>query len=108
MTGIANLSASRARLRVTGADRAAFLQGQCTNDIARLGVGESCYAAFLNAKGKMRGEGHVIRLADAFLLEANAGLGPSLEKFIIAEDVVLEDASSMLGEWLVVGETGVA
>ena len=108
MIGIANLSASRARLRVTGADRMTFLQGQCTNDIARLKVGENCYAAFLNAKGKMRGEGHVIRLADAFLLEANPGLGPSLEKFIITEDVVIKDVTAMLGEWLAVGEAGTA
>ena len=108
MTGIADLSASRARLRVMGADHVAFLQGQCTNDITRLGVGDSCHAAFLNAKGKMRGEGHIIRLADAFLLEANPGLAPSLEKFIIAEDVVLEDVTATLGEWLVVGEPGTA
>lgn len=46
--GLANLSHERSRLRVLGADRVAFLQGQCTNDITRLAVGESCYAAFLN------------------------------------------------------------
>jgi len=103
VTGIANLSAARARLRVTGADRVAFLQGQCTNDIKRLAAGESCYAAFLNAKGKMRGEGQIICLADAFLLEVNPSLGPSLEKFIITEDVAIEDVSATLGEWLVIG-----
>jgi folate-binding protein YgfZ len=104
MTGIANLSTSRARLRVTGADRVTFLQGQCTNDVKRLGLGESCYAAFLNAKGKMRGEGQIVCLADAFLLEVNPGLGPSLEKFIITEDVAIEDVSATLGEWLVIGD----
>jgi len=57
---IADISAARNRLRVTSADRVEFLHGQCTNDIKRLGVGETCYAAFLDAKGKMRGEGHVI------------------------------------------------
>jgi folate-binding protein YgfZ len=56
----------------------------------------------------MRGEGHVICLADAFLLEANPGLGPSLEKFIITEDVVIEDVTATLGEWLVVGEARLA
>ena len=108
MNSIVDLSQVRARVRVTGADRVAFLQGQCTNDITRLGAGESCYAAFLNAKGKMRGEGHVMCLADAFLLEANPDLGPSLEKFIITEDVVIEDMSATLGEWLVVGKTDLA
>jgi folate-binding protein YgfZ len=103
-TLIADLSKIRSRLRVTGADRVEFLHGQCTNDICKLRTGESCYAAFLNAKGKMRGEGQVICLADAFLLEVNPGLAPSLEKFIITEDVTIEDVSASAGEWLVVGD----
>jgi folate-binding protein YgfZ len=57
----------------------------------------------LNAKGKMRGEGHVIHLPEAFLLEVNPELAASLEKFIITEDVVIEDVSATLGEWLVIG-----
>jgi folate-binding protein YgfZ len=103
-SGVADLSRVRARLRVTGEDRVSFLQGQCTNDVKRLSVGESCYAAFLNAKGKMRGEGHIICLPDGFLLEASLGLAPSLEKFIITEDVSIEDVSAKMGEWLVLGE----
>jgi folate-binding Fe-S cluster repair protein YgfZ len=79
---------------VTGADRVEFLHGQCSNDIKRLWTGERCYAAFLNAKGKMRGDGHVICLADACLPEMNPGLTPSLEKFIVAEDVTIEDVSA--------------
>jgi tRNA-modifying protein YgfZ len=103
-TRIADLSATRNRLRVLGVDRVDFLHGQCTNDIKRLQPGQSCYAAFLNAKGKMRGEGQVICLADAFLLEVNPGLAPSLEKFIITEDVTIEDVSATMGEWLVIGD----
>ena len=85
----------------------AFLQGQCTNDVKKLVAGQSCYAAFLTAKGKMRGEGEIICLPDAFLLETSLGLSPSLEKFIITEDVVVEDVSTSLGEWLVVGDIAV-
>lgn len=92
----------RCRLRVTGVDRVAFLHGQCTNDIERLPVGESCYAAFLNAKGKMRGDAYIVRLANEFLLEANIGLKPALEKFVITEDVTIEDVSDRLGALLVV------
>jgi folate-binding protein YgfZ len=103
---IADLSRERERLRLSGEDRVSFLQGQCTNDVARLEVGENCYAAFLNAKGKMRGEGHIVCLPDAFLLEANPGLAPSLEKFIITEDVTIEDVSASMGEWLVMGDAG--
>ena len=106
-TLIADISAARNRLRVTGVDRVEFLHGQCTNDIKRLSIGETCYAAFLNAKGKMRGEGYVICQSDAFLLETSLGLAQSLEKFIITEDVMIEDASASLGEWLVIGGAGV-
>lgn len=106
--GVADLSTARSRLRVTGADRTGFLHGQCTNDIKKLSAGESCYAAFLNAKGKMRGEGHIICLPDAFLLETSAGLQASLEKFVVTEDVVIEDVSASLGEWLVVGNAQVS
>lgn len=107
MTGVADLTAIRSRLRITGADRVAFLHGQCTNDIERLPAGQSCYAAFLDAKGKMRGEGHVIRLPEELLLETNLGLGPSLEKFVITEDVTIEDVSTMMGEWLAAGDLNV-
>jgi folate-binding protein YgfZ len=106
-TGIADLSAARARLRVTGADRVAFLHGQCTNEVKKLVAGQSCYAAFLTAKGKMRGEGEILCLPDAFLLETSLGLAPSLEKFIITEDVLIEDVSASSREWLVVGDAGV-
>jgi tRNA-modifying protein YgfZ len=103
---IADLSAVRNRLRVTGADRVDFIHGQCTNDVKRLAPGESCYAAFLNAKGKMRGEGHIICLGDALLLETSPGLQPSLEKFIVTEDVQVEDVTGQLGEWLRIGDAG--
>ena len=102
---IANISTARNRLRVTGADRVEYLHGQCTNDIERLAAGDNCYAAFLNAKGKLRGEGHIICLSDAFLLETSPGLAQSLEKFIITEDVRIEDMSAALGEWVVIGGT---
>jgi folate-binding protein YgfZ len=100
---VANLSGERERLRISGCDRVDFLHGQCTNDIRRLAVGEGCYAAFLNAKGKMRGEGHIICLADAFLLETNPGLAPSLERFVVTEDVTIDDLTAKVGEWLVIG-----
>jgi folate-binding protein YgfZ len=101
---IADLSALRNRLRVTGADRVEFLHGQCTNDIKHLRAGDNCYAAFLNAKGKMRGEGHILCQSDAFLLETSLGMAQSLEKFIITEDVMIEDVGATLGEWLVIGD----
>ncbi len=105
MSKIADISTGRTRLRVTGADRAEFLHGQCTNSIKKLRPGQSCYAAFLNAKGKMRGDAHVVCRPEEFLLEASVGLQASLEKFVITEDVVIEDVSASLGAWLVIDES---
>ena len=67
--GIVDLSRDRIRVRVKGGDCVQFLQGQCTNDVKRLSPGQSLYAAFLTAKGKMRGEGHILCLGNEFLLE---------------------------------------
>jgi len=53
---------------VVGADGAEFLQGQLTNEIEALGVGEGCYAALLDRKGKMRSDMRVLRLADDLIL----------------------------------------
>ncbi len=104
MNLVANLSAVRDRLRVTGADRVTFLHGQCTNDVKSLRPGEHCHAAVLNAKGKMRGDVDIVCREDAFLLSASKGLKESLEKFVITEDVVIEDVSATVGEWALFGE----
>src|SRR5216117_488683 len=52
-TGLVDLS-FRSRLCLTGADRQKFLNGQVTNNVKDLKVGEGCYAALVNAKGKMQ------------------------------------------------------
>ena len=101
---IADLSTGRSRLRITGNDRVSFLHGQCTNDILRLQTGKSCYATFLDAKGKMRGEANIVCLDDGFLLDANIGLQPSLERFVITEDVTIKDVSDTYRLYLVVGD----
>lgn len=100
---VLELTSQRKRLRVSGNDRVAFLHGQCTQDIKRLRPGASCYAAFLTAKGKMRGDADILCGDDALLLSSVADLQGTLEKFVIAEDVVIEDVSARLGEWAVWG-----
>ncbi len=100
---IADINAGRCRLRISGADCVAFLHGQCTNDIKRLETGQDCYAAFLNARGKMRGDAFIARRTNDFLLEASAGLAESLERFVITEDVLIEDVSASWSASVVVG-----
>jgi folate-binding protein YgfZ len=87
----------RAKLRVTGPDRIRFLNGQLTNDIANLKPGTSVYACALSAKGKLCGDLFVTPLNDALLLDYELVLRDSiparLEKYLIADEVELEDVT---------------
>src|SRR5690348_8417053 len=56
------------RLIATGRDRATYLQGLLTNDIAALGGGSGCYAAYLTPQGRMISDLHVYELGDLMLI----------------------------------------
>lgn len=88
---------SRGRLCLVGTDRVRFLHGQVTNDIQRLRLGEGCYAAITNAKGRMESDLNVYCLADELLLDCEPGLGAKvtarLEKYLVADDVQIVDAA---------------
>jgi folate-binding protein YgfZ len=56
------------KLALTGAGAKAFLQGQVTNDVEALTPGRGAYAAFLTAKGKMRGDLRVLDTGEELLL----------------------------------------
>jgi len=98
--GLLDLS-YRSRLCVTGADRARFLHGQVTNDIQRLRTGDGCYTAIVNGKGKMESDANVWRLPDEMLLDFEPGLATSiaqrLEKYIVADDVQVQDVGPYYG-----------
>ncbi len=92
---------SRSRLCLLGANRTRFLHGQVTNDINGLGENTGCYAALVNAKGKMESDLFAYRLAEEILLDFEPGLADAvrsrLEKFIIAEDVEVVDVAPHFG-----------
>jgi folate-binding protein YgfZ len=89
---------ARGRLCLIGADRQRFLNGQVTNNVKDLKVGQGCYAALITAKGKMVCDLNVWILRDEILLDFEPGLAEKvierLEKFIIADDAQIVDASS--------------
>lgn len=91
----------RGRLCLTGADRTRFLHGQVTNDVKKLRVGEGCYSAITTAKGKMQADLNILALQDELLLDIEPGLAKTvtqrLEKFIVADDVQVVDASGHYG-----------
>jgi len=55
----------RGKLLVKGSEAAEYLQGQLTNDIEKLEVGKSCYAALLDRKGHMQADMRVLRPSGA-------------------------------------------
>ncbi|MDE3195811.1 MAG: folate-binding protein, partial [Acidobacteriota bacterium] len=94
--GLADLSA-RGRIRVTGEDRARLLHAMTTNHIQQMRPGDGVYAFFLNAQGRILADAYILCFADHFLLDTEPRTrGPlyeHLDKFIIADDVTLEDVT---------------
>ena len=98
--GVLDLS-FRGRLSLAGADRHRFLNGQVTNNVKDLKVGEGCYAALVTAKGKMVSDLNIYCLPDELLLDFEPGLSGAVaqrfEKYIIADDVQVVDAAPHYG-----------
>jgi folate-binding protein YgfZ len=85
----------RTIVRATGADRAAFLHGMLTNDIASLAPGAGSPALLLTIQGRVTADVRVAVAEEAILLDvdvrARADLLDALEKLLIADDVELGD-----------------
>lgn len=97
----------QARLRLGGDDRASWLQGLVTNDVAGLRPGAGCYAAYLTAQGRMISDLRVLALDDAFLVDlppvAAATVAERFEMFVITEDVTVQDVTTTLARLAVHG-----
>src|SRR6476661_10861101 len=92
---------------VSGKDRASYLQGLLTNDIAALGPGQGCYAAYLTAQGRMIADLWVYELGDVILLRMLRDVKPTvlarLDQFIFSEDVQLGDVSDTFVGFGIIG-----
>jgi tRNA-modifying protein YgfZ len=98
LTGAAVLDLSaRGRIRVSGEDRARLLHAMTTNHIQQLKPGEGLYAFFLNAQGRIQADAYVLCYPEHFILdtepETRALVYEHLDRYIIADDVTLEDVS---------------
>lgn len=85
-------------IRLTGEDRLKFFHNFCTNEIKKLGKGQACEAFILNSKGKILNFVHAINMhEELFLFGHGKTVQPTvdhLDKFLIREDVVLEDETA--------------
>lgn len=89
-------------LKVSGPDAAAFLQGQCTQDLRAMRAGGATRALWLSIKGRVLAETLVLRdEGDVWWLWDAHGIGDALrtrlEEFIIADDVMVENAGETSG-----------
>jgi folate-binding protein YgfZ len=80
-------------------DGAEYLQGQLTNDVEAVGVGEGQYAALLDRKGHMQADLRVLRVGDeAILLDTEPATKDAalrhLTMYSIGRDVEVADASA--------------
>jgi folate-binding protein YgfZ len=102
----------RGRIYATGDDRARLLHAIVTNHVQELKPGEGCYAFFLNAQGHILADVNLLCLADRFLLdtepETREKIFRHVDKYIIADDVALEDVTDALACLAVEGPQAVA
>ena len=102
---------ARAKWRLSGVDAVRYLNGQVTNDVRKATAHEAIYACVTNAKGKIEGDVfiHVSPDGGALLLDAEPSLreplAARLERYIVADDVELKDASD---EWGLLHFSGAA
>ena len=98
---------SRTKLRITGSDRTRYLNGQITNDVRKASDGNAIHGCILSAKGKIDADVFVTVEGDAFLVDADPSLTDALtarlDRYIIADDVQLEDATEEFAFWHVLG-----
>jgi folate-binding protein YgfZ len=90
----------RGKIRATGEDRARLLHAMTTNQVDSLQPGEGCYAFFLNAQGRILADVNLLCFEDHFLLdtepETRTKVYEHLDRYIIADDVALEDQTGRI------------
>jgi folate-binding protein YgfZ len=82
------------RLRVTGADRARFLQGLTTVNVEKLAEGAHGWGAILSPKGRVLSVIDVARAGDAYVIACEASIAAAtralLERYAVMDDVAFE------------------
>ncbi len=97
----------RGTIELTGADRIRWLNGQITNDVKDLKDGEGKLAAVLNVKGHILADLAVYGLAESAWVDLNRDraqiVRDAFDRYIVADDVMAEDASGRLAHLMVAG-----
>jgi len=91
----------RGLFEIRGEDRVRWLDGMISGDVQALesaAAGAGCYATLLTNRGAIIADLHVARFENAFLAESLRSELPrileTLERYVIADDVILTDRSA--------------
>ncbi len=102
---------SRGVLRISGKGAREFLHRMSTQHLSALPAGGSAYAAFLDGRGHIVGEGLVVARAEDLLLLTEASEVPlllaHLRKYVLAAPVKFDDDSASLAVMAALGPAGV-
>ncbi len=97
----------RSRCRVTGSDSRRYLNGQLSNNLTTIKEGVAIPALLLTAKGKLCALVYVWNDGDAFIVDSDPDVAetllPRLERYVVADDVTMEDISAQSTGWHVFG-----
>jgi folate-binding protein YgfZ len=97
----------RGKIVLTGSDRLRWLNGQITNDVKQLQAGEGKLAAVLNVKGHILADLAVYGLADCIWIDLKRDRAQVVrdvfDRYIIADDVIAENASDRNAQLMLVG-----
>ena len=92
--------ASRAKIRLTGADRTRWLNGMVTNNVRDLAVGQGVYAFLLNPQGHIFGDLYAYNLGDEILVDTDHfqldKILATFDHYIIMDDVEVANLSDQL------------
>src|ERR1039458_5450946 len=93
---------ARGRIVVAGRDRARLLHGIASNEVKKLAAGSGCYAFLLNPQGRIQADLLLFCFEDHFLIDVEPELRQKvpahIRRYIVADQVELEDASARTGE----------
>lgn len=98
---------SRGILRFYGPDRESWLHGMTTNDLRSLSLGQGQRTMVCSVKGKVLGLGVITKLDDCIQFDVDPlcrqKTHETLEKFLITEDMTIEDETDRTAVLSVVG-----
>jgi len=88
----------RGRIAVRGRDRARLLHAITSNEVKKMTPGSGCYAFLLSPQGRIQADLNLFCFEDRFLIDTEPELRekvlPHIKKYIIADQVELEDVTA--------------